>query len=52
MATWQRHIDHFEHQYNKEFTKEPLFGTELINVIHTRVQVFLDSCNTIEIEDI
>ena len=43
METWPRHIEHFEHQYNKKFTKDPLFGADLINRVHKRVQVLLHS---------
>ena len=31
---------------------EPLFGDELIDRIHKRVQVFLHSCNTTSIKDV
>ena len=47
---WLRHIDRLERQYKKAFAKDPLFGAELIERIHKRVQVFLYSCNTISIK--
>ena len=50
MEMWPHHIDRFERQYNKAFVNEPLFGDELIDRIHKRVQVFLHSCNTTSIE--
>ena len=52
MGTWLRHIERFEQQYNKDFAKDPLFGEELINRIHKRVQVFLHYCNTNSIEEV
>ena len=32
--------------------EDPLFGADLMNCIHKRVQVFLHSCNTTTIEDV
>ena len=52
MASWPRHIDRFERQYEKAFSRDPLFGADLMDRIHKRVQVFLHSCNTKEIEDV
>ena len=52
MASWPRHIDLFERQYDKAFSRDPLFGSDLMDRIHKRVQVFLHSCNTTEIEDV
>ena len=52
MALWPRHIDRFERQYDKAFTMDPLFGADLMNRMHKRVQVFLYSCNTIVIEEV
>ena len=52
MASWPRHIDRFERQYDKDFSQDPLFGAYLMDRIHKRVQVFLHSCNTTEIEDV
>ena len=52
MATWPRHIDHFERKYYNAFAKDPLFGADLIDRIHKRVQVLLYSCNTTSIEDV
>ena len=44
MASWPHHIDSFEQQYDKAFARDPLFGAELMDIIHKRVQVFLHSC--------
>ena len=52
IATWICHIDRFERQYDKAFLKEHLFGADISNIIHKRLQVFLQSCNTTEIEDV
>ena len=52
MASRPRHIDRFERQYNKAFSRDPLFGADRMDRIHKRVQVFLHSCNTTEIEDV
>ena len=52
MASCPRHIDRFERQYDKAFSRDPLFGSDLMDRIHKRVQVFLHSCNTTEIEDV
>ena len=52
MGTWPRHVDRFERQYDKAFTRDPLFGADLMNYIHKRVQVFLHSCNMTAIEDL
>ena len=52
MASWPRHIDCFERQYDKAFYRDPLFGADLMDRIHKRVQVFLHSCNTTAIEDV
>ena len=41
MALWPRHIDRFERQYDKAFARDPLFGADLMDKIHKRVQVFL-----------
>ena len=46
MGTWPHHIDRFERQYNKDFARDPIFGADLMDHIHKRVQVFLHSCNT------
>ena len=46
MALWPRHIDRFGRQYDKAFARGPLFGADLMDRIHKRVQVFLHSCNT------
>ena len=51
-ALWPRHIDRFERQYDKAFSRDPLFGAELMDWIHKRVKVFLHSCNTTAIEDV
>ena len=52
MGTWPRHIDRFKWQYNKAFVRDPLFGADLMDIIHKRVQVLLHSCNTTAIEDV
>ena len=52
MALWPRHIDRFEQQYDKNFYRGPLFGADLMDRIHKRMQVFLHSCNTMAIEDV
>ena len=52
MASWPRHIDRFERQYDKAFDRDPLFGADLMDHIHKRVQVFLHSCNTTSIEEV
>ena len=52
MASWPRHIDRFERQYDKAFSRDPLFGADLMDRIHKRVQVFRHSCNTTAIEDV
>ena len=46
------HIDRFEPQCDKVFAKDPLFGEDLIDRIHRRIQVFLHSYNTTDIEDV
>ena len=52
MESWPRHIDRFERQYNKAFSRDTLFGADLMDWIHKMMQVFLHSCNTIAIEDV
>ena len=52
METCPHHVDRFEQQYDKKFAKDPLFGADLIDNIHKRVQAFLHSCNTNSIEDV
>ena len=52
MGTWPRHIDRFKRQYDKAFARDPLFGADLMDRIHKRVQVFLHSCNTPAIQDV
>ena len=52
MAIWPRHIDRFERQYDKSFSKDHIFVVDLIDTIHKRLHVFLHSCNTMDIEDI
>ena len=52
MAIWTFHIDRFERQYEKTFFKDPLFGADLIEIIHRRVQVFLYYRYTTEIEEV
>ena len=52
MASWQRHIDRFERQFDKTFARDPLFGAYLMDRIHKRVQVFLHSCNMTPIDEV
>ena len=52
MESWSRHIDHFERKYDKTFVRDLLFGANLMNIIHKRVQVFLHSCNTTATEEV
>ena len=52
MGSWPRHIDQFERNYYKAFTKDPLFGADLMGQIHKYVQVFLYSSNTAVIEEV
>ena len=52
MASWPRHIDRFEREYDKAFAREPLFGADIMDRIHKRVQVFLHSCNTTANEEV
>ena len=37
MGTWTRHIEHFNQKYNKAFAKYPIFGEDLMDIIHKRV---------------
>ena len=52
MASWLHHIDRFERQYNKAFTRDTLFGADFMDCIHKRIQVFLHSCNMTAIEKV
>ena len=52
MASWPRHIDRLERQYDKAFARDPLFGADLMDRIHNPVQVFLRFCNTTSIEEV
>ena len=52
MALWPRHIDRFEQQYDKAFSRDPLFGADLMDRIHKRVQLLLHSCNTTAIGEV
>ena len=52
MASRPHHIDRFEEQYDKAFARDPLFGADLTDMVHKRVQVFLHSCNTMSIEGV
>ena len=52
MASWPRHIDRSERQYDKAFARYPLFGADLMDIIHKRVQVFLKSCNRTSIKEV
>ena len=52
MGLWPCHTDRFEQQYDKAFARDPIFGAELMDRIHKRVQVLLHSCNTTAIKDV
>ena len=52
MGSWPRHIDRFERQYGKVFARDTLFGADLMDQIHKRVQMFLHSYNTTAIEEV
>ena len=52
MGTWPRQIDRFERQFDKAFARDSLFEADLMDWIHKRVQVFLNSCNTTAIKDV
>ena len=52
MMSWPRHIYRFERQYEKSFTRDPLFRADLMDRIHKRVQVFLHSWNTTSIKEV
>ena len=52
MALWPRQIDRSERQYDKAFVRDPLFGSDLMDRINKRVQVFLYSYNTTSIEEV
>ena len=43
MGTWPRHIDRFEKKYDNAFAEDLLFGADLMDHIHKRVQAFLHS---------
>ena len=43
IGMWPRHIDRFSQEYDKAFARDPLFGADLMDRIHKRVQVFLHS---------
>ena len=52
MGLWPHHIYRFERQYDRGFARDPIFGADLMDRIHKRVQVFLHSCNTTPIKDV
>ena len=52
MGLWPRHIDCFERQYDKAFSRDPLFGVDLMDRIYKCAQVFLHSCNTTTIKEV
>ena len=41
IATWPRNIDLFGWQYDRVFSWNCIFGANLVDSIHKRVQVFL-----------
>ena len=43
MGTYLRHIGLFWRQYDKACVNDPLFGTDFMDCIDKRVQVFLKS---------
>ena len=43
METWPCHVDHFGWNYDNTFSKDSLFGADLTDRVHKRVQVFLHS---------
>ena len=52
VATCVFHIDCLEWQYDKAYVGNRLFGTNLVDQIHNRVQVFLHSCNTTSLDNV
>ena len=52
MGSWPHHVDCFKRQYDKAFARDPLFGRDSMDQIHKHVQVFLNSCNKISIEEV
>ena len=52
MDTGPRHIDRFERQCEKAFTRIPFFGADLVDWVHKQVQVFLQSCSTAYLDDV
>ena len=52
MGSWPCHIDRFKRQYDKDFARDLIFGADLMDQIHKRVQVFLHYCNTIAIKEV
>ena len=40
IAPWPRHIGRLKRQYDKDFARDPLFGADLMDRIHKRVQMF------------
>ena len=52
MVLWPCQTDRFERQYNKAFVRYSLFGADLMDIIHKRVQVFLHSCNMASIKEV
>ena len=52
MCIWPRHIYRFKRKYYKEFGGNPLFGSDIIDLIHKRVKVFLKLCNIACLDDV
>ena len=52
MASWPRHFYRLERQYDNSFASDPLFGADMMDIIHKCVKVFLHSCNTTSIEEV
>ena len=52
MGTWYRHIYRFKRQFDKAFARNRLFEAKIVDRIHKRVQVFLQSCNMTSLNSI
>ena len=49
---WKRHVGYFEKNYYKVFSREPLFGVDIIYHVYMRWVILLHQCNIPEGEDI
>ena len=52
MVTWPCHIDGFDKHSDKAFSGKRLFGENIVNRIHKRFHVFLDSCNMMSLDGV